>query len=339
MPSSTFSFERAPGKAPGKILVVALACAGLLLGGIELHLRGSQGHPSVPLSKSRYAANLEQGLGNTDPRTTLLLGASRMRSGFSSRAFDEHTDHAPLYYLATAGESPLALLFYLAELTDFSGKLIVSLTAGYLSGNARMDQQYIIDYFENEWNWNQKLNYFLGDQIASNFVFHQENYSVANVAKAALTLIKFPTVPYWRRNASNGESFYNFSLVRDHRTRLEPSRFLPSVTEVNDPVWEKNLSRLERAVSRLRDRGGQVALVRFPTSGNWWAIDQKNWPRFRYWDRIASAVGPSAVHFLDVEGMRQFKLPDSSHIDLRDKDAFTQTLLDALESRGMTWNK
>jgi hypothetical protein len=338
VPSFISSFERVPAGAPGKTLVITLACAGLLLGAIEVHLRGLLGLPSVPLSKSLYAANLEKGLGNSDPRTTLLLGASRMRSGFSSRVFDERTDHAPLYYLATSGESPLALLLYVANMTDFSGKLIVSLNAQSLSGNARKDQQYIVDYFENEWNWNKKINYLLDDLISSGLVFRQENYSVANVVNSAWTLRGLPTVPYWRRNGSNGESFYNFSLIRD-RSLLKPPCLQPSDTELKDPVWEENLFRLKRAMSRIRDRGGQIALVRFPTSGNRWQNDENRWPRVRFWNRITVVVGPISVHFQDIEAMSRFKLPDASHIGLRDRDAFTQTLLEALVSRGMTWIK
>jgi hypothetical protein len=42
-----------------------------------------------------------------------------MRSGFSATAFTERSGKAPLYYLATSGEAPLALLRYLAERTAF----------------------------------------------------------------------------------------------------------------------------------------------------------------------------------------------------------------------------
>lgn len=338
MPSSTFSFERAPSGAPAKIFLVALVFVVLILGAVEHYLRSLNGNPSVLLSDSRYAAHLANGLGNPDSRTTLLLGASRIRSGFSSRTFDTRTDHAPLYYLATSGESPLALIVYLAMKTDFSGKLIVSLRARSLSGNALDEQKYIVDYFENKWNLNLKLNHMLGDRLASWLVFRQQHYSIANVIKSAVKERELPPVPYWRRHSVNGETFYDFSLVRD-RSLLKPPIRRISEDQLNHSYWEANLSRLRRAIARLRERGAQVALVRFPTSGYRWASDQKHWLRARYWDRIAATVDAVTVHFKDVEAMGRFNLPDSSHIDSRDKDAFTEALLDSLHSHGMTWNK
>jgi hypothetical protein len=180
------------------------------------------------------------------------------------------------------------------------------------------------------------LNHELGDLIASMFVFRQENYSVANVIRWVVMKHALPPVPYWRRNATNGESFYDFSLVRDRSLLRSPSR-RNTATQSNDLVWEHNLSLLKRAIAQLRDRDCQVALVRFPTSGNWWANDQERWPRAQYWDRLASSVGPITVHFQDVKGFQHFKLPDGSHIDTRDRDAFTRVLLDALIERGMVW--
>jgi hypothetical protein len=343
VPSSIFSFERAPAGSPGKLFAVALAITALLLGSIELLLRSSGGQPSVALSKSLYASNLEKALTDRDPRTTLILGESRIRVGFSSHVFGGRTKEAPLYYVGTAGESPLAVFLYVAEKTDFSGKLILSLAEAWLSdepGKAPVleQTQYIVDYFENDWKLNEKLNEKLGHQLASTFVFRQKLYSITNLINSRLTRGKIPDYPNWRWNNPNGESFFDFTLAPQELVDGQVSMG-KRVSELNDPMWLRNLSRLKRAIASIRERGGQVAVVRLPTGGTWWANDRKRWPRDRYWSRIAAAVGPMAIHFLDIPGMKDFKLPDTSHIDYRDKESFTRKLLDALASRGMTWEK
>lgn len=45
------------------------------------------------------------------------------------------------------------------------------------------------------------------------------------------------------------------------------------------------------------------------------------------------------LHFQDIDALARFDRPDRSHIDQKDKPAFTCALLAALESRGMTWDK
>ncbi len=338
MPSSIFSFERAPDGHAGRTLLCAVAVAAVLLVGVESFLRSEGGAPSVPLSKSLMTANLDGGLSNPDPRTTLILGASRIRTGFSSRVFAEHTRQAPLYYLATAGESPLAMLVFLAEKTKFSGKLIVSMNANSLSGASMNEQQYIVRYFEDEWNWNNRMNHIIGARVSSSVVIRQENYAISNVLRSVIDLNKTPPIPYWRRNSPSGETFYDFSLIDDGSV-LVPPALSTGAAEPADTAWEQNLAHFNKAVSRLTARGAQIALVRFPTSGNWWLNDQRQWPRDSFWDRIAVSTGAIKIHFRDVPSMTRFTLPDSSHLDRRDRDAFTRILLNELDAAGMTWRK
>lgn len=336
MRSSTFSFDRAPAGTPLRVIVIGLVLVAILLCALEITLRVKGGRASVPLSKSRWAAQLERGLASEDHRTTLLLGASRIRSGFSSHTFKQRFPGTPVYFLATSGESPMATLTYLAEQTKFSGKLIVALHESALQPKNFWNQEYYVEYFEKEWNWNHKINFAIGDYISSELVFRQENYSISNTLKHAIDGRKWPSVPYWRLHTINGESFYDFSLV-DNGAQLKPAT-IKALSQSENPGWFANLSRIRHSVAALNGRGATVALVRFRTSGNRWNNDRLRWPRERYWNRLAAEVDAIALHFMDVANLRRFELPDQSHIDQRDKDAFTDALLDALIARGMTWD-
>ncbi len=340
MPSSIFSFERAPDGQAVRTFLIAVTVATVLLVGVEITLRSQGGTSTVPLSKSLLTANLERGIASPDPQTTLLLGASRIRSGFSSRVFADRAGQTPLIYIASSGESSLAVLVYLAEKTNFSGKLVVAMSAQSLSGSALNDQEYIVRYHEDEWNWNNQVNHFIGARISSNVVFRQNTYAFSYILRSLIDYKKLPPVPYWRRHTLNGESFYDFSLLDvAEGWDLVPHRLYLGTADPNDPSWEMNFSRLNAAIRRLAERGATIALVRFPTSGNTWLNEQARWPRDRFWDRIPTPPGTIKLHFRDVDAMKRFILPDASHIDQRDKDAFTRVLLDELQLRGMTWRK
>ena len=182
------------------------------------------------------------------------------------------------------------------------------------------------------------MNHIIGARVSSSVVIRQENYAISNVLRSVIDLNKTPPIPYWRRNSPSGETFYDFSLIDDGSV-LVPPALSTGAAEPADTAWEQNLAHFNKAVSRLTARGAQIALVRFPTSGNWWLNDQRQWPRDSFWDRIAVSTGAIKIHFRDVPSMTRFTLPDSSHLDRRDRDAFTRILLNELDAAGMTWRK
>jgi len=138
-----------------------------------------------------------------------------------------------------------------------------------------------VQYYEDEWNPNQKINHRIGDWVSGQLVFRYEVYSTANIARTALIEATLPPVPNWRRNEVTGESFYDFTQVRD-RSLLAPPRLLGTTPTHPDPGREENRDRLQKAVRRLTARGAKIALVRFPTSGNRWCNEQTRWPKEKY---------------------------------------------------------
>ncbi len=71
-------------------------------------------------------------------------------------------------------------------------------------------------------------------------------------------------------------------------------------------------------VRRIQSRGGRVVFVRFPTSGEHWQIDQLKYPKSEFWDLIGGSTVAQTIHFVDHPALRQFELPDTSHLDFSD---------------------
>ncbi|WP_417851434.1 hypothetical protein [Thalassoglobus sp.] len=97
----------------------------------------------------------------------------------------------------------------------------------------------------------------------------------------------------------------------------------------------EDVKKVEEWVQQIASRGGRVVFVRFPTSGEHWVLDNSQYPKSEYWDRMAAFTSAETIHFTDVPALTQFELPDTSHLDYRDAPAFTNRLLDELEKRGI----
>lgn len=80
----------------------------------------------------------------------------------------------------------------------------------------------------------------------------------------------------------------------------------------------------------IRKRGGRAFFVMLPKSGLIREIDDRRFPRALFWDRFTAEVRTPTVHFLDVAAWRHLDCPDGSHLDLRQREAFTRGLVDAL---------
>jgi len=73
----------------------------------------------------------------------------------------------------------------------------------------------------------------------------------------------------------------------------------------------------------IRSRGGRVVFVVLPTSDLNTLIEQRLYPRAQFWDPFAKSVGADSLHYQDHPETRGFTCPDGSHLDRRDRAAYT----------------
>jgi len=83
---------------------------------------------------------------------------------------------------------------------------------------------------------------------------------------------------------------------------------------------------LEKAITTIQKRGGEVIFIRLPVGNISWEKNEKYFPRKEYWDPILKKMNVYQINFRDYPELRQFKCPDQSHIDYRDKDDLTSKL-------------
>ena len=86
-------------------------------------------------------------------------------------------------------------------------------------------------------------------------------------------------------------------------------------------------------MNNIKQRGGKVVFIRFPATDEHWELDEKYFPRDKYWDTYAISSEANLIHFRDIKEMNNIKCPDYSHLDYRDTRYFTQLLVSELLKR------
>jgi hypothetical protein len=261
-----------------------------------------------------------------------------MQLGWSLAAFRSSMPGTPIVQLAIDGAFPFAVIRDLSANTDFAGVVIVSLTPANILPRQREDAQGHVDFYANSWKLNTRLNFLADDLVQGLFVTRQTQYGVAGTATAALDGLPQRGGNYLRttRERERNADYRRLDIVAH---RAERVRRIEAATKNFQPpsaaVWNESMKTLDRIIRPMVDRGARVVFIRFPTSGPNWERGKQMFPREKYWDDLAKNVSGEWLHFSDIEGLDKFTLPDTSHLDQRDKAAFTRIIMDKLLEIGV----
>ena len=126
----------------------------------------------------------------------------------------------------------------------------------------------------------------------------------------------------------------DFSSIRTMADFNGAVRRALDATPAGKALEPERFDEVNRLIEKLQARGVEVALVRLPSSGLVWEIDEHRWPRALGWDRFVAQTSACTVHFRDYSEL-SIDLPDGSHLDMRDKPGFTRALIQVLIKAGM----
>jgi len=90
----------------------------------------------------------------------------------------------------------------------------------------------------------------------------------------------------------------------------------------------------EPLVKKIQAHGGDVVILHMPISGVFAADFDQGYPRAKYWDVYATRSAAHVVHFRDIPEMAPLSAPDEMHLDQRDQETFTRSLVEAMRARG-----
>lgn len=338
MHSSISSSERpVPDRPwPAILAAVVLATAALTLGW-ELYWREvgfvTRDYVDTP---GLWATQRRRATGDR----TVLIGSSRIYFDVNLRAWAEVAGGPRPIQLALVGTSPRGILTELANDSTVRGLVVVGVTPSIFF---RTRRGYLGDFpmraaRESPSEW-------LGQRL---FMRMERVLAFIDWDTQLGTVLERQPLPL-REGMSLNRAVRKVSRTKaDRQAWLEPRILADSAYRqlVRDIWMDRNsgggppppppdsvtamIAELQRDIGRIRARGGDVAFVRFPSSGGFLAAERRDFPRERYWDRLARELDAVAIYYEDYPALSRFDTPEWSHLSREDAERFTRALVPIL---------
>jgi hypothetical protein len=326
-----------PEQPWGKILLGVVALLAVLVGGWEWYWRDFGVKPSISNTYGLWAIQrrrIDAGEGDA----TVLLGASRMYFDVQLGVWERLEGRRPIQ-LSFEGTSPLAAVEDLAADRNFTGRILIAVEPDLFFSGFEY-RAGVIRYARKE-SPSQRIGQWLSMHfIEPFFAFDDPDYALQTV----LARQPWPERPGrpWHlsvRKLSMTEADRNTHLwskvsedpqYRELARRIWRQDFQPSD---DDPppeearrIEKEQIDRMAAAVAKLRARGVQVLFVRMPSSGEFLAYENQQYPRARTWAALLAATGAPGIHFEDYPQLQGYYLPEWSHMTLAEGERFTAAL-------------
>ncbi len=312
----------------------------VLLGSWELYWRDRGFVPSINNSPGLWAETRRR-VDAGEPNATVFIGSSRTLFDIDLQVWREETGVLPIQ-LALEGSNPLPVLTSLAEDEDFAGLLIVGVTPPLVM---MPEIGYRADAFERYGSEtpSQWLGHRLSVPLERLFAFYHFDTRLFTVlhrqawwparegrdfeARAVRRLSDMDEhreADLWLKIDDDPEYA---TLVTDIWKEFVESAPPPPPEDVAREMFEQTLANLQRDVTAIRSRGGEVVFLRLPSVGWFREFEANALPREHVWEPIVASVEAVGVHFEDYEELSDVRVPEWSHVSARDKGRLTRALV------------
>lgn len=280
----------------------------------------------------------------TVPRaSTVVVGTSRIQAALEPGVFQAAMGGVPPVNLSLPGNSPLPILEYLADSTDFRGLVLAELLPLFvfdatLRSEAR-GRDVIARYGRERgspaelWeNWLlvhglQHLVFRAPALLPERFVAEARAGRRPLAGNVALRADRFG--PVHQRPLTTTRPWDAVQGFHGLEYGVAEKTGRPA----NAGEYAAFVQRIERSVNTILDRGGTVVLLYLPACGERRSIEERRYPRGRYWDPLAQSTRAVAIATEDYPTLMNFDCFDGSHIDAGDAPRYTRALADVLAAR------
>ena len=334
MPSFISSSDRPHSWAT--MWILCIVCAGVIVGGAEFYWRQNGYVPNIRDSSQLWSMQRDR-VYDSQKMPLVLLGASRIEFDIDMKQMQRLLPRYQPIMLAQNAHYPLAVLRDLADDERFHGAVLCDIEPSGLYKMYTDSQQPLVDYYHRQWSPSWRVHRW----ILTNW---QRNADVADPDLGAVAVMKRimsgespPKPDYLRFYADrSGDLDYtrtDVAAAKRHFAELVAKRNGDIRADVEPDRWFADLSDVLDWTRRIEARGGRVIFLQSPTSGEVRRTERVRHPPELYWDRFAAAA-PQALDGLSNPVLSAFVEADDSHLDFRDKPAYTSALVDELVKRG-----
>lgn len=351
--SISSSNDRLPIGHWAKVWVSSIIVCVLFIGYFEIRLRNLGWSPSVVDSKELWSQQRQKAslLGD---KAIILVGSSRMQLDIDLGILKDMSNLYPVQ-LAIDGSPIIQVLENLANDENIKGTIIISVTMPKMMGNPKSRASEWVDYYQRGIKEeavyeiiNKKIVSLLDGKMVTRLEGAKPEKVIFNLAFKEKSLGNYLVTQSNRsRNADYQKVpmplFYAKRLERHYGEKLKtkPNSFQAYFQKYEDkikltrpsldniPKFMRGVALVKKLVNKIEARGGDVFLVRFPTDKLLWEFDRRSYPKEIYW-KVVKENFKNTIYFDDFPTLKQFDLPDGSHLDYRDKQKFTKALFDLI---------
>lgn len=329
-----------PVRPWGTILLVATVLFIILLAAWELYWRDYGASPSYQNSKGAWAdqrRRIDHGEGDA----LVLIGSSRVLFGLQLPVWEKVGGERPIQ-LSLEGTTSLIAVEDLANDVNFTGRLVIGVAPDlFFSGFAYRGD--VIAQYHTQ-SPAQRVGYWFSKHLLEPyFAFYDPDFALDTVikrqawpqrtGKEGRMPVRKLMVADADRNSHLWSKVENDPAYQNMARRIWAQRFTgPPPPMMNTPeklqkLINVQIDRAAVAVTKLRKRGVQIIFIRMPSGGDYYAFEQKVFPRATTWDVLLQKTNAPGIHFEDYPQLQGYTLPEWSHLSHAEADRFTTALL------------
>lgn len=287
---------------------------------------------------------------------TVFIGGSRIKFDLDISTWEKLTGEKAIQ-LAIVGTPGRLVLRNLANDTNFKGKLIIDVAeAQFFSfpDSAQRDRlaREALGYYYDETpaqSASASINYFL----ESNLVLLEEgkfsltsllnkvsvtNRPGVNASPATFTPLEFG-VSNFNRQTSITPMFLSDTALQKKQKDFW-MRGIKRASPIKGDTLHAFLEQTKKAINKIKARGGTVAFVRPPSDGPYIEMENRLYPRQKYWDYLLEYTNTPGIHYADYPGTANLVCAEWSHLTIEDAAIYTAQLVKILqEEKGWKFPK
>jgi len=345
--------ERPVPSSPWRMVTFAIIIASLALTiGWEIYWRGKE---FIPGDFKNTPALWAEARRHATGDATVLIGSSRTLFDVDLDIWEEIAGVRPIQ-LALEGTSPRIFLKDLAEDQSFHGTLIVGVTNVLFFTQEGGLREEVLKYMRDE-TPSQRADHLMSLPLDRTFAFLDEQTRPKRQMNLAPLPLREGMKPRFNPRKlmildrdRNSEMWSR--VVNDEKFREEAKgQWLIALSQnapppgpngeppppMPDEAINAIINSVKTNVDKIRARGGEVVFIQPPVDGPFAAAEQGGFPRERFWDRLLLGTDSAGVSFYDHEEMRNYYLPEWSHLSPPDAKKYSRALVpyvyEALEEK------
>ncbi len=334
-----------------KSMFYSVAFVSLFFIAYELYIRSKGFVVAYDDDNGELYADLKRKIYLPKDEATVFLGTSKMKFDLCTDTWRELTNEIPIM-LANVGSSPTMTLKDLSEDENFKGKILLDVNEGLFFNtlpwiHERPNKN--INYAKKE-TPAQRLSFHINSILESQFVFLDKGGFSLSALLSRLSipprqgLRDFPPYPIgFGRVNRDRQSFVDVPMERDtHQvnTMINVWMSLAKMGAAGPRIKQTEIDSIIQitagCVNKIRNRGGEVVIVRPPTSGSLWEGEKMAFPRSEFFDRLVNETKCLGIHFEDYPKLNAFHCIELSHLTKSDASYWTKNLIEIL-NREKDW--